>query len=62
VLVAMKSTARLRRVPALRAMLAAGKSQRETAQELGVSQPAVSQQLKSAPKLDNDIHREAVLL
>lgn len=43
-------------------MLAAGKSQRETAQELGVSQPAVSQQLKSAPKLDDDIHREAVLL
>lgn len=36
---------RLRRVLALRGLLATGKSQREVAQMLGVSQPAVSQQL-----------------
>lgn len=44
--------ARLRRVVALRAMLAEGMSQREVAQELGVSQPAISQQLRSAPDLE----------
>jgi len=43
--------ARLRRVLALRAMLATGMSQREVAQALGVSQPAVSQQLRFAPDL-----------
>jgi predicted nucleotidyltransferase len=43
---------RLRRVMALRAMLAGGSSQREVAESVGVSQPAVSQQLRSAP----DVH------
>jgi len=43
--------ARLRRVLALRAMLASGMSQSEVAQALGVSQPAVSQQLRFAPDL-----------
>ena len=47
-----EGVARLRRVLALRAMLATGVSQREIAQRLGVSQPAVSQQLKAAPDLD----------
>jgi predicted nucleotidyltransferase len=43
--------ARLRRVIALRAMAATGMSQREIAAALGVSQPAVSQQLKAGPDL-----------
>ena len=42
---------RLRRVIALRAMLASGKSQREVAASGGLSQPAVSQQLRFAPDL-----------
>lgn len=52
--------ARLRRVIALRAMLATGMSQRQVAKELGVSQPAVSQQLKFAPDPDA-IHPEVLL-
>src|SRR5688572_370371 len=44
--------ARLRRVLALRAMVAAGMSQRQIAVALGVSQPAVSQQLKFASEFD----------
>lgn len=47
-----ESVSRLRRVMALRAMLAGGSSQREVAESVGVSQPAVSQQLRSAP----DVH------
>lgn len=43
-----EDVARLRRVLALRAMAALGMSQREVAAALGVSQPAVSQQLKAA--------------
>ncbi len=43
--------ARLRRVLALRAMVATGMSQRQIADALGVTQPAVSQQLKFAPDL-----------
>lgn len=43
-----EDVARLRRVLALRAMVASGMSQRDTAAELGVSQPAVSQRLKAA--------------
>lgn len=43
--------ARLRRALALRAMLASGMTQREVAKALGVSQPAVSQQLRFAPDL-----------
>ncbi|MFS3127732.1 nucleotidyltransferase domain-containing protein [Nocardioides sp. Bht2] len=38
----------LRRVLALRAMVATGRSQRQIAEALGITQPAVSQQLKSA--------------
>lgn len=52
--------ARLRRVLALRAMVASGKSQRQIAEELGISQPAVSQQLKFAPELD-DVHPAELL-
>jgi predicted transcriptional regulator len=37
--------ARLRRVLALRAMAAAGMTQKQIAESLGISQPAVSQQL-----------------
>ncbi len=47
-----EDVARLRRVFALRAMLAEGMSQRQIAEGLGVSQSAVSQQLRSAPDLD----------
>lgn len=43
--------ARLRRAIALRAMIATGLSQRAVAAELGVTQPAVSQQVRSAPDL-----------
>ena len=55
-----EDVARLRRILALRAMLATGTSQREVAQSLGITQPAVSQQLKSAPKL-NEVHPEVLL-
>ncbi|MHB1067356.1 MAG: nucleotidyltransferase family protein [Candidatus Nanopelagicales bacterium] len=44
-----EDVARMRRSVALRAMLATGMSQREVADELGVSQSAVSQQLRSTP-------------
>ncbi len=47
-----EDVARLRRAIALRAMLAEGRSQREIAALLGVSQPAISQQLKFAPDID----------
>lgn len=43
-----EDVARLRRVLALRAMVATGMSQRQIAEALGITQPAVSQQLKSA--------------
>ncbi len=52
--------ARLRRVLALRAMVATGMSQRQIAEELGITQPAVSQQLKFAPELD-DVHPEVLV-
>ncbi len=55
-----EQVARLRRVLALRAMAATGMSQRQIANALGVSQPAVSQQLKFAPELD-DVHPEVLL-
>lgn len=51
---------RLRRVLALRAMTASGMSQRQIAQALAISQPAVSQQLKFAAQLD-DVHPEDLL-
>lgn len=52
--------ARLRRVLALRAMTATGMSQRQVAEALGITQPAVSQQLKFAPEL-NDVHPATLL-
>ncbi len=52
--------ARLRRVLALRAMAATGMTQRQIADALGVTQPAVSQQLKFGPELD-DVHPEVLL-
>lgn len=52
--------ARLRRLLVLRAMVATGMSQREIASALGVSQPAVSQQLKAAPDL-REVHPETLL-
>ena len=55
-----EDVARLRRVIALRAMVASGMSQRQIAEELAISQPAVSQQLKFAPDLD-DVHPQALL-
>lgn len=55
-----ETAARLRRVIALRAMLASGMSQRQVAGALGISQSAVSQQLKFAPEPD-EVHPEALL-
>ena len=55
-----EDVARLRRVLALRAMIENGMSQRQIAEELGISQPAVSQQLKSAPAL-RGVHPELLL-
>jgi predicted nucleotidyltransferase len=55
-----EEVARLRRVLALRAMVASGMSQREIAAELGVSQPAVSQQLNVAHDLAR-MHPEALV-
>lgn len=55
-----EEVARLRRTVALRAMLATGMSQREIATSIGVSQPAVSQQLKFAPEL-SEVHPELLV-
>ena len=55
-----EDVARLRRVLALRAMIAAGMSQREIAMALGISQPAVSQQLRAASAL-SDVHPEELM-
>ena len=55
-----EDVARLRRVLALRAMVASGLSQRQIAEQLGITQPAVSQQLKFAPELD-DVHPEVLI-
>jgi predicted nucleotidyltransferase len=52
--------ARLRRSLALRAMVATGMSQRQIAEALGVSQPAVSQQLQSGHRLDG-VHPQVLL-
>jgi uncharacterized protein len=52
--------ARLRRVLALRAMAATGMSQRQIAEALGVTQPAVSQQLKFGSELDA-VHPEVLV-
>lgn len=55
-----EEVARLRRVLALRALGADGMSQRQIAEAVGISQPAVSQQLKFAPGLDG-VHPEVLL-
>lgn len=55
-----EDVARLRRVLALRAMVATGMSQRQIAEALGVSQPAVSQQLRFAREL-NTVHPQVLL-
>ena len=47
-----EDVARLRRVIALRAMVAMGMSQQQVGDALGISQPAVSQQLRYAPDLE----------
>ena len=52
--------ARLRRVLALRAMVTTGMTQRQIAEALGITQPAVSQQLRFAAGLD-DVHPEFLL-
>ena len=41
-------------------MVATGMSQRQIAEALGITQPAISQQLKSAPALD-DVHPEVLV-
>ncbi|WP_220454315.1 nucleotidyltransferase domain-containing protein [Nocardioides immobilis] len=55
-----EDVARLRRALALRAMVATGMSQRQIAEVLDISQPAVSQQLKFAPDL-GAVHPEVLL-
>lgn len=55
-----EDVARLRRVLALRAMVATGMSQREIATALGISQPAVSQQLRAASDLSS-VHPEKLM-
>ena len=55
-----EESARLRRVLALRALSATGSSPREIAAALGVSQSAVSQQLKAARDFA-DVHPEVLL-
>jgi predicted nucleotidyltransferase len=55
-----EDVARLRRLLALRAMVLTGMSQRDIGAALGVSQSAVSQQLKAASHL-GDVHPETLL-
>lgn len=55
-----EDVARLRRVLALRAMVASGMSQRQVGQALGITQSAVSQQLKHAPGFE-DVHPQVLL-
>lgn len=52
--------ARLRRILALRAMTASGSSQRQIADGLGITQPAISQQLRVGNALQNT-HPELLL-
>lgn len=47
-----EALARVRRAIALRAMVATGMSQRQIAETLKISQPAVSQQLKFSPDIE----------
>ncbi len=55
-----EDVARLRRVLALRAMVATGMSQRQIAAAVGITQPAVSQQLKFARDLA-EVHPQLLL-
>ncbi|KAA0022549.1 nucleotidyltransferase domain-containing protein [Antrihabitans cavernicola] len=55
-----EDAARLRRAVALRAMVSTGRTQRDIADALGISQPAVSQQLKAAPDL-RTVHPEVLV-
>ena len=55
-----EDVARLRRLLALRALSASGMSQREIAEAVGISQPAISQQMKHAPDL-REIHPETLV-
>jgi uncharacterized protein len=55
-----QEVARLRRLLVLRAMQASGMSQRQIAEAIGVSQPAVSQQLRSAPAVDQ-VHPQVMV-
>lgn len=55
-----EEVARLRRVLALRALVAAGMSQRRIGDAVGITQPAVSQQLKHATGL-RDVHPELLI-
>ncbi len=55
-----EEVSRLRRILSLRAMVTTGMSQRQIADALGVSQPAVSQQLKSGNALDS-VHPQVLL-
>ena len=55
-----EDVARLRRMLALRTLVATGSSQREIADALGVSQPAVSQQLKTTRTV-TEVHPETLL-
>lgn len=55
-----EDVARLRRAIALRAMVAAGSSQTQIAESLGISQPAVSQQLRYSPDLAG-VHPELLI-
>jgi predicted nucleotidyltransferase len=54
-----ETMARLRRVLALRAMLAVGMTQRAVADALGITQPAVSQQAKADVAVDAETLIEA---
>lgn len=55
-----EDVARLRRTLALRAMAATGMSQQQIADALGISQPAVSQQLRHSPDLEG-VHPEVLM-
>ncbi|HVV77175.1 MAG TPA: nucleotidyltransferase domain-containing protein [Mycobacteriales bacterium] len=55
-----EEVARLRRLLALRAMVAEGMTQVQIADDLGISQPAVSQQLRYSSSLA-DLHPSALL-
>ncbi len=56
-----EDVARLRRALALRALVATGSSQRAIADALGVTQPAVSQQLKASRAVTAAVHPETLL-